>query len=54
MGDTYKYATSTLQAEQITEMEEMNKHLDEQSGILALIAIILALQFILSFIRNIF
>ena len=50
----YNYATTTLQNEQITELNNLNKNIENTNGLLALIGTVLVLQYFTSFIRNIF
>lgn len=50
----YDYSTSTLQNESIEELEILNSNIENTNSILTIIAIILVLTYITSFIRNIF
>lgn len=49
----YNYATTTLQTENIKSIEKLNDTVEEMNMCLITIAFILALQLMISFIRNI-
>lgn len=50
----YDYSTSTLQQNTIEELETLNKNIENTNILLGIIAFVIVLQLITSFVRNIF
>lgn len=50
----YNYATTTLQQEQISQLEALNNKIEQQNNLIGICAFILVLTYVTAFVRNIF
>lgn len=54
MPQYYNYATTTLQKDQIEQLEQINTNLQDLNMTMSIIAFVLVTTLITSFVRNIF
>ena len=50
----YNYATTTLQQEQISQLEALNNKIEQQNNLIGICTFILVLIYTTTFVRNLF